>query len=238
MGRPAFQGFPARVSYTPLPSLFFSLLLPAIKDLEELKVTLHLLWVFSTRRTYPRYVTEAELLRDNTLLESLSVPGEKPAVAVRRGLALARERGTFLQLPLETRSGVQELYFMNTERDRRAVDEIRTGRLDLGQLGVAAEEDLPDVRPNIFALYEDNIGMVTPLIADELKEAENTFSPVWIEDAFREAVNLNRRSWRYIARILERWATEGRDGKDRGDTGKDIQPAKYLKGKYSGIVQH
>ncbi|MDO8690892.1 MAG: DnaD domain protein [Dehalococcoidia bacterium] len=59
-----------------------------------------------------------------------------------------------------------------------------------------------------------------------------------MEDAFREAVNLNRRNWRYIARILERWAREGRDGKDRGDTGKDIQPAKYLKGKYARLVQH
>ncbi|MDP2663124.1 MAG: primosomal replication protein N, partial [Dehalococcoidia bacterium] len=159
MGRPAFQGFPPRMSYTPLPSLFFSLLLPAIKDLAELKVTLHLFWTFSTRRTYPRYVTEAEMLRDNTLLESLSAPGEKPEAALRRGLALARERGTFLHLALEARSGVQELYFMNTERDRRAVDEIRRGQLDLGQSGVAAEEDPPDPRPNIFALYEDNIGM-------------------------------------------------------------------------------
>lgn len=237
MARPAFQGFPPRMSYTPLPSLFFTLLLPAIKDPAELKVTLHLFWVFSTRRTYPRFVTAGEMLRDSTLLESLRTTGEKPEPALRRGLTLARERGTFLHLALEVRTGIQELYFLNTERDRRVVEEIQCGKLDLGQLGVAVEELGTEPVPNIFALYEDNIGMVTPMVAEELKEAEKTYSPIWIEEAFREAVDLNRRNWRYIARILERWAREGRDGKDRGDTKKD-KPGRYLTGKYARIVRH
>lgn len=233
-----FQGFPARLSYTPLPSLFFTLLLPGIKDLAELKVTLHLFWLLSTRRTYPRFITLGELLRDGTLLEGLRTTEEGPEVALRRGLALARERGAFLHLTLEVPAGSQELYFLNTERDRRAVAQIQRGELDLGQLGVALEESPPAPKPNIFALYEENIGLVTPLIAEELKEAEKTYPPAWIEEAFREAVDRNRRSWRYIFRILERWAREGKDGKHRGDTKKDIQPEKYLRGKYARIVQH
>ena len=67
-------------------------------------------------------------------------------------------------------------------------------------------------RPNIFVLYEQNIGPLTPLLAEELMEAEDTYPAAWIEDAFREAVELNKRSWRYIQRILERWAAEGKDG--------------------------
>lgn len=238
MPQTPFQGFPARPSYTPLPSIFFTLLLPQIRDPVELRVTLHLFWLFSTRRTYPRFVTLAELLRDSTLNESVRVQGETPEKTLRRGLALARERGTFLHLALEVPGGAHELYLLNTERDRRAVEQIQQGKLDLGQLGVVAEEPVEALAPNIFALYEENIGMVTPLVAEELKEAERTYPPTWIEDAFREAVNLNRRNWRYIARILERWASEGKDGKDRGHTQKDIQPAKYLRGKYARIVQH
>jgi len=90
---------------------------------------------------------------------------------------------------------------------------------------------------NIFALYEQNIGIITPMIAEELKEAEKVYPPQWIEEAFREAAALNKRSWRYIARILERWASEG---KDSGEYKRDIKadgPDKYVKGKYGHLVK-
>jgi DnaD/phage-associated family protein len=90
---------------------------------------------------------------------------------------------------------------------------------------------------NIFTLYEQNIGVITPMIAEELKEAESLYPPQWIEDAFREAVALNKRSWRYIARILERWASEGKDsGEYKRDTKKD-GPDKYVRGKYGHLVK-
>jgi len=90
---------------------------------------------------------------------------------------------------------------------------------------------------NIFTLYEQNIGIITPMIAEELKDAGNLYPPQWIEEAFKEAVTMNKRSWKYIARILERWATEGKDsGKHKGDIKKD-DPDKYVKGKYGHLVR-
>jgi len=90
---------------------------------------------------------------------------------------------------------------------------------------------------NIFALYEQNIGLIQPLITEELKEAEKFYPPQWIEEAFKEAVTLNKRSWRYIARILERWASEGKDsGEYKRDIKKD-DPDKYIKGKYGHMVR-
>ncbi len=65
-------------------------------------------------------------------------------------------------------------------------------------------------RPNIFALYEQNIGLLTPLIAEDLKDAVNHYPEEWIEDAFREALQHNKRKWSYISAILRRWETEGR----------------------------
>jgi len=90
--------------------------------------------------------------------------------------------------------------------------------------------------PNIFVLYEQNIGMLTPMIAEELREAEEQYPGEWIEDAIREAVNLNKRSWRYIVRILERWTTDGRDENAQRGTGK-TDPDKFIKGKYGHMVQ-
>ena len=99
----------------------------------------------------------------------------------------------------------------------------------------ADSHQLPTV--NIFALYEQNIGVITPIIAEELKEAEKLYPPQWIEEAFKEAVTLNKRSWKYIARILERWASEGKDsGEHRGNTKKG-SPDKYIKGKYGHLVK-
>ena len=90
---------------------------------------------------------------------------------------------------------------------------------------------------NIFTLYEQNIGIITPMIAEELKEADKLYPPQWIEDAFKEAVTLNKRSWKYIARILERWASEGKDsGEYRRDVKKD-GPDKYVKGRYGHLVK-
>ena len=90
---------------------------------------------------------------------------------------------------------------------------------------------------NIFALYEQNIGIITPMIAEELKEADKIYPPHWIEEAFREAVMLNKRSWKYIARILERWASEGKNsGEYRRDVKKDGSD-KYIKGRYGHLVK-
>jgi DNA replication protein len=90
---------------------------------------------------------------------------------------------------------------------------------------------------NIFVLYEQNIGVITPTIAEELKEAERLYPPQWIEEAFKEAAALNKRIWRYIVRILERWASEGKDsGEYKRDIKKD-DPDKYIKGKYGHLVQ-
>jgi hypothetical protein len=77
------------------------------------------------------------------------------------------------------------------------------------------------------------------MIAEELKEAEKVYPASWIKEALEEAVKLNKRNWRYIARILERWASDGKDaGKFRGDTKKEKTPEYYLEGKYGHLVRH
>jgi len=81
---------------------------------------------------------------------------------------------------------------------------------------------------NIFSLYESTIGMITPFIADELKESENTYPAHWIREAFTVAVSLNKRNWRYIAAILNRWYAEDKqNGKSRRYI-ETTDPKRYL----------
>jgi DNA replication protein len=75
------------------------------------------------------------------------------------------------------------------------------------------------------------------MIADELRDAERLYPQTWIRDAIKEAVSRNKRNWRYIAKILERWSAEGKsNGTYRGDF-KKTDPDKYIKGKYGHIVR-
>jgi DnaD/phage-associated family protein len=68
-------------------------------------------------------------------------------------------------------------------------------------------------RPTVFRIYEQNIGPLTPLIADQLIKALETYPVGWIESAMEEAVAYNRRSWRYVSRILENWTVDGPSGR-------------------------
>jgi len=92
-------------------------------------------------------------------------------------------------------------------------------------------------RPNIFALYEQNIGLLQPLIAEELREAEKTYPAAWIEEAFKIAVERNARNWRYIKAILERWTREGKDdGAPKRGSKEDRY--RYIKGEYADYIEH
>src|SRR5690606_29144194 len=94
----------------------------------------------------------------------------------------------------------------------------------------------PPERPSLIGLYEQNIGLVTPMLVDELREAEERFPRDWIEEAMREAVRANARSWRYIRKVLERWAANGRqDAPDRAERPIDI--AKYTDGRLGHLYK-
>jgi DNA replication protein len=232
-----FKGFPSKMKFTAVPDLFLNKLLPQISDINELKTTLHIFQTLYHKRGYPRFTSYKELAASKSLMSGLEGSGP-PDKALRRALEMAAKRGTIVHLELDRDGTPEDIYFLNTESDRQAAARIEKGELELTGLKprelayVNAEEP-----PDIFSLYEQNIGMLTPLIADELRDALEVYSENWIRDAINEAVALNKRNWRYIERILEQWSTEGRsDGTHRGDT-KKTGPDKYLKQKYGHMVQ-
>lgn len=235
-----FKGFPARMKFTPLPNLFFSQLLPQIDDIAELKVTLHIFWSLYGKRGYPRFTTYRELLGNTSLMSSFREGEKPPDEILGDALEMAVKRGTILHLVLDRDGAPEDVYFLNTESDRQIVAKIRNGELVLAGLK-AGGQAYPDIEteppPDIFTLYEQNIGMLTPMVAEELREAEKLYPQGWIRDAIKEAVNQNIRKKSYILAILERWSTEGKsDGTHRRDF-KKADPDKYIKGRYGHMVQ-
>ena len=235
-----FDGFPARMQYTSVPNLFFSTVLPQISDISELNVILHFFEILYRKRGYPRFVTYRELLHNKSLITSLRQTTKPPEEVLRHGLDAAAERGVILHLPLTGDNVVEDAYFLNTESQRQVIARIQNGEIKLSGLK-AGDKTCVEIEepPDIFSLYEQNIGMLTPRIAEELIEAEKLYPENWIGDAIKEAVDQNVRKWSYIAAILERWAAEGRnDGTHRRYSKKKSDPDKYLKGKYGHMVRH
>jgi DNA replication protein len=187
---------------------FFTQAVPRIQDLAELKIVLYVAYLILRKQECPYSVAYKELLS----CELTATMGEE---TLRQALNLAVEHGTLLHSSLNINGILEDVYSLTT----------------------LVYQGYQPSAINIFTLYEQNIGMITPIIAEELKEADKLYPPEWIEEAFKEAVTLNKRSWKYIASILGRWASEGKDSGEYRRRIKKIDPNKYIKGKYGHLVK-
>ncbi len=229
-----FIGFTRGTLYTPVPNQFFGPWLEQIGDLVELKVTLRALWLLHRKRGWPRMIAQQEVLNDVTLTRSFSAAGHDSSEEIRRGLRLAVTRRTLLSHPAGGDDASQQFYLLNTDSNRNALARLGTGAT------IASVEDGENLaenvgveaphsgKSNIFAMYEQNVGMLSPILAEELKEAEDLYPWQWVCDAFEIAAAENKRSWRYIAGILRRWAAEGRDHGKPGRHPEKDNRKKYL----------
>lgn len=235
-----FKGFPAESKghSIPLPTAFFSELLPQIDQLGELKVTVHAFRLLEQKEGAFRYLRRDDFAQDKPFMLGMGTTWAEAEAHLDEGLHRATARGVLLRVSLEEGDG--DIYFLNSPKGRAALRAIQNGQWHPAPASQpAGQADL--LPPNIFSLYEENIGPLTPLLADALKEAEETYPSEWIADAIHIAAEKNKRSWRYIGAILERWRREGRYGKkappqDRPDSAEDRR--RYVEGEFSEFVEH
>lgn len=212
-------------AFVAVPGTYVSQVVRLVDDMTELKTSLLLFYLLSESRDYPAFVTAEEFGLKCSSLLGLS-PDE-----CSRGIGAAIDRGVFLKVRAPLNGVEHDIFFANLESDLSAIEEFKQ-RMKCGAAGGSA----PSVQ-NIFQLYEQNIGVVSPLIADELRDAQRTYPPAWVEEAFREAVRARRLNWKYVSRILERWQSEGKDsGTHRPATGADDRD-KYVKGRFGHLVK-
>jgi DnaD/phage-associated family protein len=217
-----FEGYPEdEIGGTSLPPAFFREILPTIDHLGELKVTLCTFWYLDHKEGAFRYLTRDDYSQDERLMETLGETGAIAQKVLDESLERAVNRGSILKAEFTLEDRLRCLYFLNTTRGQAAVQAIDRGEWQFTGDVLKPIEFRPE-KPNIFRLYEGNIGPLTPLVAETLKEAEESYPPEWIEEAIHIAVENNARNWRYVEAVLERWQLKGRDErKDRRDTEKD-----------------
>ena len=205
-----FAGFTAATDgTTALPAAFFSELLPIIDNLAELKLTLHCFWLLTRKSEEVRVIWRTELLADGQLLASLAAAPEAASSLLAEALERACARGTLLHIILPARPE-RDFYLLNTQKGRTAAAEIEQGSW-LPEEPAAGAAPWQVERRNVFTLYEQNIGPITPLVADELRDIEKSFNAEWVEQALLESVLQNKRSLKYVRAILERRHKAGRE---------------------------
>ena len=186
-----FQGFPnGQVHFTRVPEQLFNDLLPQIDHLGELKVTLYALWRLDRMEGGSRYLKDRDFQDDFNFMVGMGDTLEDSESALIEAIRRAVGRGTFLQTSFLQENGELTLYFLNTPKGRASVTAIQRGEWRPSEID-AAPDVLRPTPPNIFRLYEEHIGPLTPMIAEALGEAEETYPEQWIAQGFRIAVEKN-----------------------------------------------
>lgn len=209
-----FSGFPSGATLiTEIPEAFFTELLTAIDDLGEMKITLYAFWYIQQLDGDIRYMKLSEMQKDTSLRLALNVGKTEQDyhTALNAALEKAVKRGSLLVI--KGKEDAEQYFLFNTPRSKAMIDAYRKGSWQpetIKRQPIGLDLNKPD----IFKLYEQNIGLITPLIADQLKTASDEFPVEWIEDAIRIAVENNVRRWSYINRILVSWQERGRNGKN------------------------
>jgi len=201
-----FPGFTSSETFTQIPDSLIHLL-SEMDDLAELKVILFAIWRIEHIEGHFRGLREADFEESTLGLEG----GE-----IRLGLGKAVQRGILLRREREA----DVVYFLNSPRGRLSAEAFEQGQWRESAMGSST----PMRKSNVFKLYEENIGALTPLLSDMLREAEKNYPAVWFEEAFEIAVSRNIRNWKYVEAILSRWKEKGKDErKDNADVVKDAK---------------
>jgi len=219
------EGFPEPMTYTPVPDSMLGKFLVEFQDEYLLRCFLRILWHLHKSKDKIKSVDIATLEGDLVIGSILS---NRDSQDLSRLSTALKEMYDF-HLVLLVNAGADNKNLrvvLNTQNNVKLIEKFGWIRTKL----IEATRVLSDlsVQSNVFGLYEQNIGLITPLVADELRDMENEYPITWVEEAIQLSVTYNRKSIRYISTILERWRNEGRDG-GSGRSSQTVGAKDYIK---------
>ena len=191
-------------------------LIKRVNDLNTLKCMLRIIDIIAkTNDTMTIPIQQKTLLKDSLLLQYIGKPNE-----IMKALQNALQLGLLSQHVDSDAEIEYSLIYPDT------------GDYDKNKSRTADDHNFHDKNTpasiGIFKLYEENIGLITPLVAESLAEAETRYSSQWVLEAFKLATTRNKRSWAYISRILERWFIEGKTYGNSRKYSKKVTAAEYI----------
>jgi DnaD/phage-associated family protein len=201
-----------------VPAALLDSMLTSIEDLGDLQCILRALRTLDKKSEPLSFIT-IEMLEGDPVLQKLKLATS----SIWSAMETATRIGLFEKRVLIKDGQECVVFVLSIPTEVIPSQETVSEDAPVNAGSIRAESPL-----NIFSLYESTIGMVTPFIADELKESEDAYPAHWIREAFNVAASLNKRNWRYVAAILNRWyAEDQQNGKPRRHI-ETTDPKRYL----------
>ena len=129
--------------------------LKKIENIETIKFLIFTLYRFQAENLKIQFFTKSQIESSNSLSEILA-DIKKLDIILKELVDL----GVFISIETNYKNKKEQLYLLNNARNRAAIRAIETGEW----LPKSNVEEITFVdRPNIYQLYEDNIGALTPM---------------------------------------------------------------------------
>ena len=211
----AFVGFPAGgLEEVLIPARLLIDLLSGIDSLAETRLTLYCYQQIGRLSEQDAWLCVGELRSDPVLqslmsgLSQLHTPQEVLDDALEK--ALVRNSLLGLELPGTDGEPSDKALFLNTEAGRRLRAEMdATGTAVRGDGSIPPNARLAESEP--FRLYHQNFGLLTPVLADQLRSLIEDFPLSWVCEAMEIAIVRNKKALAYVKAILNRWEQEARE---------------------------
>ena len=219
----------------PFPVQLFTEILPRLHNESQLRATLYTWYAIMSKGSGQRYVYLSQLLTDPVLLSWFTHLGGKNGI--QRGLDLSCREGIFLQLQI---GEDDKILAPNDESGARLITDMKSE-------SVAHHNQSRDSSPetnyettvvsNVVEKYENEIGMLTPVIADMIAIAEQMYPTTWILEALDIAAQSNARSWKYVAAILARWKNEGKNNDNEKTSRFSSRKSGREQNRYDSVIR-
>jgi hypothetical protein len=198
-------------NYTQVPNDFFTL----INDMDDAELRVSLVMI---RETFGFHREEFKMgLNKLADASGLSRNGAKA------GAEAAAERGTFRRTNPDAQGSAEWELIVDQSADAgwSASDHVGSQSVtppwSASDQQSTVKESIKEIKKasttahttNNYRTYEQNIGPLTPLIADAIKDAEETYTAAWVSRAIAEAAASNARSIKYIFGILAGYKQRG-----------------------------
>ena len=110
----------------------------------------------------------------------------------------------------------------------RTKKDIKIDIKDTSTAAVSETEKQNSDVAEVFRAYEQEIGMITSFVREEVLDAIEQYPKEWIIEAIKEAARNNARKWSYAEAILKSWQVNGykTDVRSRTHSGKSKQGGK------------
>ena len=232
---PQVSGIPGS---TLIPNEFFEFFFPSVEFIEDIFTLFWCVYVlqeeFASKQKY--YVSSDDLWFTQGVeysFKKIGIDKEQFNQSLERCVGL----GFLLKMISNHQNHEEVIFLLNNSTSQDMVTNLQTGESNI-DVNLNLEQTQTFGTAELFQLYEEYFGVISPRIAESLVEASNQYDSDLIKQALKEASTQAITSWRYIERILESKEKESRKNETNRRDSLEARKHNYIGGKFGHLAKY